>query len=339
MEEIKKERRSWLGFLTKFLFCLTAFVFVILTILANMGGNGDFHKSSVEQFASEITGFPAKLKTLHGINYFPSISVDLEDLDIMPDLTSEMAIGHVDRAQISLGFWDVLIQNGKMKVLDIQGLYTLPGLFLNKTIALKHLSIVDDGAEKAKLEGQGTIDNVSLLFWMDMKIEGSDRSKKYHFEPRRNVNIELGDIKITAVLQNGFNPYLSIQDLKITKAGNDVVTGRIDISDRRRREMTIEGDVTLVQNGTVLKPDLIFDKQAHALWGTITSENFSEKDFDTGSYFDEVVKALIIILGDPKTDAMLLDGYFAAQKVELDLKGEKTYQGPLKFKDNHLSLQ
>ena len=339
MEEIKEERRSWFGFITKVLFCFVAFILVILTILANMGGKGDFHKTSVEQFAMEITGFPAKVETLHNLTYFPSIAVDFEDLDIFPDVASEVPIGHIDRAQISLGFWDVIRQNGKIKVVDLQGLYALPGLYLNKTIALKHVSILDTDEANAQFEGQGTVDELPLLFTMDMKSVGNGRSKKYSFDARRNFNFELGDMKMTAALQNAFNPYLSIQDLKVSKSGQDIITGKIDLSDRRKREMTIKGELKLEENGTILKLDLLFDMRAHAVWGTITSDNFNEKDFAAGSRFNGLIEGLIVALGDPKIHGKLLDESFAAQKIELDLKGQQTYKGPLKFQDNKISLQ
>jgi hypothetical protein len=338
-QDLPKERRTWLGFFIKVFFCLAAFVLVILTVLANMGGHGDFHKSSVEEFVKEITGFPAKLQTLHNLTYFPSISVDLEDLDIMPDAMTETPVAHVDRAQISLGFWDVARQNGKMKAVNIQGFYALPGFYLDKTITLKHLSIIDTGEGNARFEGQGTLDNFPLLFSMDMKSVGSGRSKKYFFDPRRNLNFELGDIKITAVMQNGYNPYLSLQDLKISKGGQEVITGKLDISDRRKREMTITGALKFGEHGTIVKPDLVFDMQARALWGTLASDNFTEKDFTSESRFNGLIEGMINALGDPEIHEKILDHYFEAQRVELNLKGEKTYQGPLKFKDNKLFLQ
>jgi hypothetical protein len=337
-QDPKKEKGSRLYTLLKVLFCIVAFVLVIFTILGNMGGNGDFQKITVEEFAGESTGSKAVVKKLNGLTYFPTISVDFEDMDFFRDPASEIAVAHIDRAQFAVGFWDVARHTGKMKALNVQGIHAIPGAIFAKGISLKYFSIIDITDTQAKLEGRGFIGDTPLLFTMDMSVEGKGRARRYTFDPRRNISFELGDIKMTAILQNALNPYISLQELKITQGGKEAAAGRLDISNRRQREVSLTGELKIGGQGTVLKPDLILDLMAGTVAGSIAGENVRRQDLAENSPFDDFLEQLIADLGGAETDAKTLDEFFAAQDITLDLKGDVAYQGKLRFENNTLAL-
>jgi hypothetical protein len=315
----------------KILFCVIAFVLVMLTVLANMGGNSQFHKESVEQFVSEATGYKSKVATLVSMTYFPSIAVDFEDLDLAD--ANGVPAAHVDKAQASVSFWDVLRQSGRMKILNVHGVHMASGVFLDKPVEIKSLGIVDGAdASSAKLEGRGHIGQVPMVFSLSMESKGEGSSRKYWFGRRREFIVEFGEIKISGALQNGANPYISVPDFKVNRSGSDIITGRIDISKRRAREITIGGELTLVEYGSILKPDLLIDLINKKITGPIASDNFKSQDFAAGSAFDDLVNRFVQVLGDLKKDEKILDEFFAAQ--EITLNGKK-----LAFENNTLSLK
>lgn len=324
-----EKKGSKLNLLFKITFFVAAFLLVIFTVLANMGGNGDFHKNAIEQFASEATGYYARVKLLHNLTYFPTIGADFEDMDFLDDPIEDIGRIHIDRTQVALSFWDVAARNGKMKALNVQGLHALPGTIFEKPVNLKYFAILDTGENQAKLEGSGTIDTQPLVFSMNMTSEGAGRSKKYSFDNPRNISFVLSDVKLTATLQNASNPYLSIQNIVLSLNDKPVITGQIDISKRRAHEVLIGGSIKMEQSGSILKPDLLLDLTTHKISGAITSDNLNHADFAAGSEFNALVNRMAGYLSSPEKSRNMLDNFFAAQDVTLN--GNK-----LQFENNIL---
>ncbi len=331
---IEKEKGNWLYTICKIVFWIAVIVLVMLTILANMGGKQETHKVMVEDFASELTGYNAKIKTLNKVSYFPSISVDFEDMDFFAKGNIVTPVAHIDRAQTSVSFWDVMRQTGRFKILNLQGISALPGVALNKGITLKHFSVVDSGDDGSKLEAQGTIGDAPLAFTMGVISEGAGKGKNYTFEGGRAFQLDLGDLKFTGRVQNNINPAISLQDIKVAQGGNDVVTGQLDLSNRRKSEVTISGEIHIGQ--TILRPDLVLDRAANRISGVIAAENFSEQNLSAGSDFDKLIRQIVHYIGDPAKDGKKLDEYFASQDIMLDINGQKK---KLAFVNNTLSLK
>jgi hypothetical protein len=332
-DTLPKEKRRWTGLLAKITFCVLALGLVMLTVLANMGGNTEEHKLSIEQFIGEASGYEARVKKLNRMTYFPSITVDFEDLELFEKGKPERAAVHVDRALMSISFWDVMLQNGHFKQLNVQGFQTRPGVFINKKIVLKYFAAVD-AQDGPRLEGQGTIGDVPLNVGMGLISYGNAKNKKYTFDAERDVNIHLGDVKLDAHVSNATNPAITLRDFKIAQGGKDIVTGEITLSNRRTSEVIMGGALHVGQ--TVLKPDLVFDRKEGKVSGVIAAENFNEKDFAEGSGFDGLVDILVQYLGNPERDGKRLDIFFAGQDIMLDVNGEKK---KLRFENNTLSFK
>ncbi len=333
-DTLLKEKRNWPYTLAKVTFCIAAVVLVMLTVLANMGGNTEEHKASVEGFVKDATGYEARIKTLNKLSYFPSVTVDFEDLDLFAKTNAARVLAHVDRVLTSVSFWDVARQNGRFRLLNVLGASARPGVFLDKEIALKYFSVLDNGEDGATLKGEGKIGNVPLNFTMGMASYGTGKTKNYSFTAERSIDIAFGDVKMTGQVRNATNPAISIQDLKIAQSGKDVITGHIDLSNRRATEVMIGGEIHVGQS--VMKPDLLFDRKTGRFSGVLKTENFNETDFAYGSAFDGLVNLLVQYLGDLKKDAKKLDTFFESQGILLDVNGEKKQ---LKFVDNTLSIK
>lgn len=336
---LMKEKKTWAGFFLKAAFIVGALVLVIITVLANMGGSSDNLKTMVEQFASEITGTTAKIKKLNNVTFFPRVSFDFEDMDFFREPESKMSSGHIDRAEISFDFWDIIFSRGRVKNINIVNLSAAAGSILAKPVLIKSIEITDTGPSAAVIGARGTIGPESVSFSMGMQSWGEGRSQKYGFSERRDLSMAFGDVTLSAILQNDRDQKIRFENLKIATGEGTVVSGRIDISKRRVHEMMIGGELTVEKNKTILRPDLIFDLQTKKLSGSIASDHFDARDFDPGSAFAALIGRLVAILGDPAKDSEILDEFFAAHSVTLDAKGGHAYQGPLVFVHNRLSLK
>lgn len=337
-KETTKEKRGRFSLLMKILFCISALILVVFTVLANMGGNSEFHRQSIEQFALESTGFRGRVRTLHNMTYFPTFSVDLEDMELLagPDGELDVPVVRIEAVRLALTFREVIFRTGRMRVFNLQGIEIAPGILFEKPVQLRHIAISDTGEGIAIFGGQGHIGAAPLEFSMDMSARGSGRQRIYNFEPTRAATLKIGDINVSAVLQNGINPFLAAQDIKITRAGNIVASGHINTSRRRSTEIVITGEMTLTAHGTILRPDIVIDAAARRISGVIATENFNEADFKAGSEFDALLRGLVAILGDETKHSNVLDAFFEAHEIMLE---SPAYSGKIKFKNNTLNLR
>lgn len=319
----------------KIIFFVSAFFLVIFTVLANMGGKSDALKQMVEQFIAESSGYDAKIETLNGVTFFPSLSCDFENLDLYKRSLPGIPAAHVDRLRISLGFWDVLASNGKIKLLDAHGIKAMPGVLLDKAIRIDAAAIADDGPNAA-FEGKGSIGDAPLDFSMSMKVFGEGRKKKYRFGLERDFSLALGGVKIAAALKNAQDPYLTVENLIITLNEQNAMTGTLAVSRRTDLEIRVRGEIQLPENGTALKPDLVYNIEKHKISGALAAEKFNAADFQDGSRFDRLTEELVRMLGDPAADKDVLDKFFSRQEIRLEAT---PYSGPLAFKDNVLKIQ
>ena len=335
---LAKEKKTWFGFFLKLAFFLGALVLVLLTVLANMGGNGDHLKKMVEEFASETTGYTARLEKLNNVTFFPSVSFDFEDMGLFRHAESKVSIGHVDRVRMAFGFWDVFLGRGRIRDVNVINLHADAGTFLAQPLIIKSVGIIDTVPGQGRFEGSGTIGSEPFDIAMDMQSWGSGRTKTYAFAERRTLVMNLSELGLSSILQNGTNPYIRFEDFKLTHRNGTVASGTIDLSKRRAHELTITGELTLEPHKTILKPDLILDLHTWRLSGTIRSNNFNPKDAAAGSLFASWQERALEILTDPARDTQFLDNFFVTNSVTLDLSGEARYQGPLVFKNNRLAL-
>lgn len=336
---IPPEKGNRLQLLFKILFFAAAMLIVMFTILGNMGGNGPTHKETVEKFVTGLTGRKAVVKTLRTLTFFPTVRVDFEDLDLFLQPEDDFAAAHVDAAQAAFSFWDVFWKNGRARSFNIQGIDVQPGVFLRRRMTFRHIAVVDAADGGAALEGSGAIGDQKVDFSIGMQVIGEGRGRKYAFPTTRPFQMTIGDVAVTATLVNAGNPFIAFRDLKISLKGVEVLSGEIELSRRRANELTLTGKIIMPEHGTTLTPDLIYDFAAAKFSGSFTSENFSADDFDTNSRFETLVNRLVAVLGDADKDKTVIDDFMAGQAVALDVKGKKTYQGPLAFKNNTLVLK
>ena len=337
-QPIPKTRRNWIVTLSKIVFFIVAFFLVIFTILANMGGHSDNLKTYVEEFITQNTGYKAKIKTLNGLSFFPTIALDFEGLDMYRGAIGDIPLVHADRFHVALSFWDMMTNDGKIKILSAIGVKAMPGVLLDKPFTFDTIDIADAQPGQAQLEGKGTIGSNPFSFSVQMSASGEGHARKYFFSPEnhRPGEIKLGAISINAELRNGDDQSLEVQNLKAALNGQEVFSGDVTLSRRTSHEIHVTGTRVLAEHKSAVKIDAIIDTITRKITGTVQSDNFDRRYFASGSRFDQLVQTLISDLTDASAHKTMLDDFFKAQTITLDAKG--VYTGPLIFENNHLKI-
>lgn len=339
MADIPKEKSTRLQTILKIVFFVAAFFIVIFTVLANMGGNSEGLRSTVEQLATDTTGYQAKLGKLNNVTFFPSISVDVENLELFRAGIKDVPAIRADRIRTSMGFWDVTFRNGRIKALAVENVRALSGVFLDRPITIDTLAIADTSADEARMEIRGSIGAEKLNASVSMDPYGFGKARRYAFGPSRVLRAALGDLGFSAALINAEFPHLAARDIKITYKGQEVLAGDIEVMRRNAAEMAISGAVTLLENASTLKPDLILNIETRKITGTIRSDNFSAADFAAASRFDAALAALLMMLMDIKPGAHPVDQFFSGRDIMLDVSGKTNFKGPLMFENGRLKIK
>lgn len=239
-EKPAKSLKSWIFTGVKIAFFMAAFVMIALTILANMGGNGDSLRGAVEQFASSVTGYPAKIEKFNGMTFFPRISADLEDINFYED---EPGLGdpvaHIDKAQLAFDFWDVLFHNGKLLVFDVENISASKEVFTKEKLDIKFLRVADTGGGNAVLEGEGMVGKTPVSMQIGMKTYQSGGVKAFGFGEARDFSITLGKRKIQAVVRDSRSGVL-LEDLHIENGAQEA-TGMLKITEADENISSFEG--------------------------------------------------------------------------------------------------
>lgn len=338
---------GWASLLMKAAFIILAIGLVLITVMANMGGNSDSLKKSVEDLIGQSTGYKAVIEKLHGITFFPRISLGFEGLELSPANTpvSDPVI-HVESLKVSSSFWDVLWGTGRIQYIDIRDVSVLPGIALPRAVRVDSLSIVDAGQDQAFLVLEGALGTDSFLARMGMRAEGAGKGRRYAFPDQRPFLVELGSVRISGTLKDSAFG-LSVEDFKI-EDGQDVLLGRIEVIRGASKGLEITGRLSMAEYATdinlALKANL--EDEESFVSGTIKSGDFTLEDFSLSSRYHRMSQKIASIFADPQMAASAKHIAYKDPAIRLFLervhhagKIQGRYEGQLPLKGQRLDEQ
>ena len=82
VETTPKKKRNWFYLLLKITFGFSAVLLIVLTVMANVGGNSETLRQSIEQFITENTSYNASVGQLNAMKFFPDIILDFEKTEL-----------------------------------------------------------------------------------------------------------------------------------------------------------------------------------------------------------------------------------------------------------------
>lgn len=290
----KRSAGKWVGRIFKILFCVTAVLLIIFTVMANIGGASDPLKRSIEGYVSESTGMNARVGKLNNMSFFPDVAFDFEETEISPRgrMDAVMAIGKV---QVAFGFWDVMFGTGKVKVINIENFRALPGYLIESDVRIDKISIVEE-TEGAHMQSTGEIGGKAFTVRSNMEASGLGRGRKYSFGNERTINISIGDSIAVAMMKGGKGSNIILEDIDIKSGDKKVMSGKIDLA-RGGGKIFITGTLRMEPNGSDIMPEIGFYLRphvdgTHGLEGVLKSDRFDTADFISGSPYDGLMKTV-----------------------------------------------
>lgn len=303
---VKKEKGRWFSFFAKLAFFLAVFLAVIIAVLSALGGNSDVLKSSIEEFLGGRLGGIAKIEKLNRMTFYPYMGADFEGVKVTRRDNESQVLLSADHVTVAMGFWDITLSTNKVKAFNIQNLYAVPGVIIEKGMTINQMAIIDEG-DKAYVRSDGKIGSVPFTFQAPIGKFGSGKNKKYGFSEIRPFSATLGDISFSGSMVNHNADSMSITDLKIEQAGKAKLSGQLDFYYGGEYRLKVKGDLEMA-DGSRVKPDILFGLggEQPTLEGGLDFQPLSQSDFsaypDYITLYDTVKSAL------GRKDAKLLSG-------------------------------
>ena len=329
-----KKKRNWFYLLLKIAFFFGAFMLVVLTVMANVGGKSETLRQSIEQFITENTSYSASVAHLNAMTFFPDIVLDFEKTELREKESTDLAMT-ADHVLLAFGFWDVMASTGKIKALSVDNLRVRPGIFISPSFEAESVKIVES-VDGPRLEGKGSVGAEKFNFSTDMNSRGSGRRKRYFFGNERAFFLNLGSIKISGIMKTGESSGLVIENLDVKQDGRAVMSGMLGFV-RNDGVLGLEGRLEMAEHGSVIKPDIDISIPARgksfAVTGRVESEpgKFHPEDFAPGSAYDRLAGMIEKIFSPDEeayTPALELDKGGAPEK--LPMQGWRVKTGELK---------
>lgn len=293
---LEKEKGRWFSFFAKLAFFLAVLLAVIIAVLSSLGGNSDVLKSSIEEFLGGRLGGVAKVEKLNRMTFYPYMGADFEGVKVVRRDNESQILLSADHITVAMGFWDITLSTNKVKAFNIQNLYAVPGVIMEKGITISQMAIIDEG-DKAYVRGDGKIGPVPFTFQAPVEKFGSGKNKKYGFSETRLFSATLGDVSFSGSVINHNADSMSITDLKIEQAGKVKLSGQLDFYYGGEYRLKIKGDLEMA-DGSRVKPDILFGLggEQPTLEGNLDFQPLSQSDFsayrDYITLYDTVKSAL-----------------------------------------------
>ena len=349
--DIKDDKKGWESVvlrILKWLFILAVLVFIVLTVLARMGGNSEVLKEAVEEFLTNNTSYSASITTLNSMQFFPDIVVDVEGVELrefganqsddetteqpeqQPQATQGDVVVTVEAAKVRLRFFDMIFKGGQFKNIELKNLSAVPGAILPVSMSLESLGIEQED-EGAFIKGSGSLNKKPMNVKIGLENKGNGL---FTFGNDRAVNIDVGDLNIESSVKNTLTGALKFENLVISQKGVKALRANVDLDRQNTDRWSLKGQVRAYPDNSQLDPNIIIDKSESVLtlFGVIRSESLSLSDFNADQPFLKVIDALSAALSPAKDKA----GFdFNGVKLDLNLdlkniKSDKVVLGSLK---------
>ncbi len=332
-EDQQQKKPIWRIVLKRFIklsLILSVIVFIALTVLSRVGGDGDEFKLAVQDFLTDNTPYVAHIQKLNYMRIFPSISIDVEGVELREgkDGGGETAI-RIETAKISMRFFDVMFRPGHFKNIEIKDIIARPGALIEQSVKLDSIAI-DDTGDQAAINVVGKIGEQPLNAKMGLVIKGKPDSRIYDIDRKKPLDITIGALRLEAVLKNLIGGGFKLENMTLSIGEEKALRGNFDIDHKGVEQISIKGQARLEPGKTKIDPDLNFDfnGEQRVISGEIQSAELDLSDFAAKAPVIRAFNEIDAILGTQK-GAVDLSGL----SVDLDFTAENIKSGSLNLGD------
>ncbi|MCC6598566.1 MAG: AsmA family protein [Alphaproteobacteria bacterium] len=314
----EKPRKKRFGWLIPLVLYSSFFLFILFTVLANLGGSSDVLKESIEQYLSENTNYTAHVGKLNAMHFFPEIAVDLENLELRDVKTGDVAI-YIGKAQISIGFFDVTFKRQRFRSFSIQDMRAAAGSLLGKPLSFEYIGLRKE-EEGAFLAAEGNLDGRPLS--LKIAFNPQELADRGVYTPMADMQmiLTLGEIVLEGVLKRDPKNDITLDGFKLRSGDQEVLTGTLALTRLGGDKISLKGRMDVLPHKTVLHPDLVLDL-GHApplVQGQVKAGLFNTSDFLPAAPAIQIGDFLLRTLGpfDPALDIDLNLENFTVGEVD-----------------------
>ena len=338
--------KKWAARLFKTAIVLCVIFAILLTVLFNMGGNNDTLKGAIEEYLSTATRYKAEIQTLHKMTFFPTVGINISGVKLTHPQDTEKVIS-AESANIAIGFWNVILNNHRLKALSINNLELAAGVLTPHPIMIEELAIDENIDSEPFLKMDGSIGNTDFSGRLDLKPRGLGKSRSYTLGEDKQLQISLGDLDLRGLLRPRTMGGLHLKDFILSYDGQETLKGGASFARTSTSTLDINGDLTAPEYNTQAQIDWqVTFGTPRKIEGDINAQTFAIQDLLPNSRLRSARDAWYDILeGDNNTqNAPVFDGL----AIDLELKAENfviggTLLGPLQtpiaLKDSVLEIQ
>jgi hypothetical protein len=261
-EKKKRTPYEWFMLLLRICFFISAFALVVITVLANMGGNGETWHEGVRGFISDFTGGrPTKLGKLNNMGFFPTVRLDIEDVDILAKPDDVVPLIHLDELRLGMPFLDVATRSPRLREFYVEGLSVIKGVFMPNEFYLDKLFIDHDQVSpQAMFRTNGKIGLQAWSFEAGMEVQKSITGKNmYVLAAKALFAFDFADVHFKGTYNHVSSNHLKIENFEL-RAGEKIVSGDVVISTTSDKLMKLQGLLNIQNGRTIISPNLVIDK-------------------------------------------------------------------------------
>lgn len=346
-----KKKVNWFGRILKIIFVLIAFGLVIITVLANMGGNSETLKQGVVQFVSEMTGGrPVEVDALNNMSFFPRVGLDVEGIHVISRPESGTKIFSIGKLQAYMDFWHVATRRPRLKGFYIEEVKAIKGALTPNEFYVEKIFIDHDIEQStAVLRGLGTIGVHPWNFSATMQVFGSKGKYDFMLAHEFPIKMQIADVTFETLFINHEDNYFKLENFTISH-GDKALSGNILLSSLGRGLLKIKADMQTKDAKSTVAGDLVADlsESIDKYSGTIASEKIILSEIIGDDSVFTIFKRLRDVVGYTKLqenkNPMAILG---ANNLNLDLdlanieiapNQTKSLKLPLQLENGHLKL-
>ncbi len=311
------KKKTWLSFFIRLCIGFAVFFAVIFLVLANMGGTSSTLKSAVEGFVSSSTGYHARIETLNGMHFFPTVRFDFEGLELFESAeeTDQEPVITVESVKTALGFFDVMFRTGNMRVFEIRNVSSLPGSLLKRPVKIEILGIELPEEGSPQMHLRGAIGDTPFEAVMAMVKNGED----FIFTDERKITATLGKSEISAMMNPRLGFDFGLTDLVLSYHGAPVLNGELYGVWKLDHALGFEGAARLMPGNSQLDFDVEYKKsgEVDVVSGDVEAARLEPKDIEPGSPLRRWVDNIGDIFGGP--DPVGESEFRALDNLDVDL--------------------
>ncbi|MCB1784257.1 MAG: hypothetical protein KDI13_09700 [Alphaproteobacteria bacterium] len=321
-DPLLQKETGWIAAILRFIFFVAVFFSVIFTVMANMGGNSDTLKESIEGFVSKsFGGNPAKVQRLNRMSFFPSIGIDIEGLQVTNKDDKGEILFSAGKIRIFMSFWDVMNRTPQMSAFAIEDLRAKRGILGDRRISVGK-AYIDHNRENntAVLRADGMWGTDPWTASIGLQVTGKPAAYSYLAGPEKPVTLNIGGMNVSGTITDKVKDYLRLEDFTVSleEQKEPAITGLLSFSMLDLNMMKLRGDLVAGAHKTHTEPEIVidYDKNPTAISGTLKSENLNAEDIQGPNSLYAVYDKVDRIFGRYSDRKSSLDLDITLQKIQ-----------------------